>query len=188
MSEVVLFKDEKSLAEAGENIESWNEADLLYFKDPRMWVFTIFDMLHEHEHILDKVFEGPTLKQWLKQTQRRTEAMVTSSITSETIQGVLTGGNVIDTAVAVMMIIVGWTADETTEARSYCKLMKRLANVTKNTKKISIKARFALSKTMISSYIYLYHSIYELVALDTVYRSAILEQLLRNINYTMVTL
>ena len=34
MSEVVLFKDEKSLMEARKDILSWNEADLLYFKDP----------------------------------------------------------------------------------------------------------------------------------------------------------
>ena len=61
----------------------------------------------------------------IKQTQRRTEDMLTSSITSETIQGVLIEGCVLEIAVAVIMMIIqakrNWTVDESTEARSYCK-------------------------------------------------------------------
>ena len=82
-------------------------------------------MLREDEHIFDQVFEGPTLKKWMEQTQRRTEDMFTSSITSETIQGVLIEGCVLEIAVAVIMMIIqakrNWTVDESTEARSYCK-------------------------------------------------------------------
>ena len=146
MSKEVLFKDDKSLAETRkDHIQSWNEADLpLYFKDPRMWLFTIYDMLREDEHIFYQVFEGPTLKKWLEQTQRSTEDMLTSSITSETIQGVLIEGCVLEIAVAVMMIIQAkrnWTVDETTEARSYCKLMKRFADVIKNEKENNYQSR-----------------------------------------------
>ena len=52
MSEVVLFKDEKSLAEANTAL-SWMTVELLYYKDPRMWLFTIYDMISNEEHVLD---------------------------------------------------------------------------------------------------------------------------------------
>ncbi|GFH55171.1 predicted protein [Chaetoceros tenuissimus] len=121
MSEVVLFKDEKSLVEAREEIHSWNEADNLYFKDPRMWLFTIHDM-REDEQIFDKVFQGPVLHKWLKQTQKRLETMVKSAITSERIHGVVIEGLVLHVAKVFMMDLQekkSETADESTTIKSY---------------------------------------------------------------------
>ncbi|GFH55177.1 hypothetical protein CTEN210_11653 [Chaetoceros tenuissimus] len=185
MSEVVLFKDEKSLLKAIKDIESWNEADLLYFKDPRMWIFTIDDMLREHEDIFDEVFKRPTRHKWAEQTQRRIKAMMMSAIASEEIQGVLINGIVLQIAVTLLFVAydrMNPTPDETTDARRYLKLMKCLANAAKETKKTSEVAGYALCQIMGMSFVHLHNNICAKVAFETVFRSGILEQVLLNIN------
>ena len=184
MSEVVLFKDEKSLMEARKDILSWNEADLLYFKDPRVWLITINDMFCENEHIFEKVFKGSALNEWLEQTQKRTEAMVISSITSERIHGVLIDGLVLKLTVALMIEMqkISATSDQIIiTARSFCQLLERFTNVAKNTKEISRVAGYALCQPMIVSFFHINNIIASGAAILTVLLSEILEQVLRYI-------
>ncbi|GFH55174.1 predicted protein [Chaetoceros tenuissimus] len=185
MSEVLLFKDDESLAKAKKDVESWNEADLLYCKDPRMWLFTIDNMFREdEENVLNGVFEEHARRKWLKQTKQRTEAMVKAAISSEQIHGVLIEGLVLHIAVTMLFLVhtMNATPDETPDARRYSKLMKCLANLAKETKKTSRLTGYVLCKLMGFCFVHLHNKSGPKVAFETVFRSGILEQVLLNIN------
>ncbi|GFH55150.1 hypothetical protein CTEN210_11626 [Chaetoceros tenuissimus] len=183
MSEVVLFKDENSLRKAINDIESWTAADLLYYKDPRMWLFTIQDMFSEDKHMFEKVFEE-SANEWLEITKERAESMIISAITSESIHGVMIEGLVLKFTVMFLMEIMQKmtaTFDAITTGGTFCFLMEDLVEITKETKKISTETGSTLCQIMVFSFVHLHNTISMGAAHFTVLMSEILEQVLRHI-------
>jgi hypothetical protein len=154
-----------------------------------MWLFTIQDMLHaEDAKVFNKVFQGHLRRKWLEQTKIRAQAMVKSAITSERIHGVLIEGFALDTTVVcIFEMITNATADEKTKIRSHCEVMTYFTNVAKDTKEISGVTGNILHQLLVLSFFHLYDKMSPEVAFETLFRSEILEQVLRNITLPWIS-